>query len=68
MTERAQRAAEVLLERGYLTKSCLACTAELSAIHRYCWQCGAARPPCFADDSLQDIEAAILAATEVAPC
>lgn len=74
MTDRAKRAAAVLLERGWsidslaLTKACHACTAELENIHRYCWQCGAMRPPCFADDSLQDIEAAIKAANWEEAC
>jgi hypothetical protein len=69
-TERAKRAAAVLAERGWSVTendgvSCHKCGAELMRDARYCYQCGEPARN-FARGTLDDLEAAIEAAVDVA--
>jgi predicted amidophosphoribosyltransferase len=66
MSARAQRAAEVLRQKGWSIdgphreQNCPQCRSTMPREANYCQQCGTPVPAC--DDSIADIEAAIAAA------
>ena len=71
MTERAKRAAEELIRRGWqidtsddseLDKQCLQCGYQMRSDSRFCQNCGTRVEHAPAESSLEDIEAAIAAA------
>ena len=74
MTERAKRAAEELLRRGWqldtsddsaaLDKECQQCGYQMRSDSRFCQNCGTRVVVGVADSSIADIEAAIAAAVD----
>jgi predicted amidophosphoribosyltransferase len=70
MTDRAKRAAEVLLSFGwdldgtYPGRMCGYCGANAEADANFCGQCGNRLPYNFGNDSILQIEAAIAAAVD----
>lgn len=75
MTERAKRAAQELMRRGWqidtsddseLDKECTQCGYQMRADSRFCQQCGTRVVTDASESSLDDIEAAIAAALKEA--
>lgn len=67
MSERAKRAIAELERRGWslgdeLSKQCGTCGCEVQGWMRYCPQCGARKAPEPTTATIEDIEAALLAA------
>ena len=68
MSERAKRAAEELLRRGWqMDTKCQQCGYQMRSDSRFCQNCGTRVVAGVADDSLADIEAAIAAAVDGHP-
>jgi len=69
MTKRAELAAAELARRGWMIDSseqavlyCPRCSTEVKPAHSFCYACGERLPDVFGQSSLDDIEAAIVAA------
>jgi predicted amidophosphoribosyltransferase len=73
MTERAKRAAKLLISRGWqldspdgsmLDKDCPNCHQQIRSDSRFCSNCGSTVPWYFNNSSLEDLEAAIAFAVD----
>ena len=69
MTERAERAAKVLMGYGWsldetYASKCGHCGADVACGFMFCPQCGTKRQPAPSDGSLAELEAAIKAANQ----
>jgi hypothetical protein len=67
MTERAKRAAAELERRGWsmdagMDKECNVCSSQIQIYMNFCPQCGTEVPASFADGTIADLEAALVAA------